>query len=99
METCHLGSFKYLCSWWASFFYVFLNNLKMFINLTSFSHFCLFRAVPAVYGSSQAKSQIRASAAGLHHSHSKVRSEQHLRPTPQLMAPDWILNPLSRARD
>ena len=29
---------------------------------------------------------IRATAAGLHHSHSNAKSEQHLRPIPQLMA-------------
>ena len=36
----------------------------------------------------QARGQIRAAAAGLHHSHghSNVQSEPHLRPTPQLRA-------------
>ena len=48
--------------------------------------FCLFRAVPEAYGGSQARGLIRAVAVGLHHSHSKARSEPHLRPTPQLMA-------------
>ena len=36
------------------------------------------------YGGSQGRSQIRAVAAGLHHSHSNARPEP--RPTPQLMA-------------
>ena len=35
-------------------------------------------------GSSQARGQIGAVIAGLHHSHSSARSKPHLRPTPQL---------------
>ena len=37
-------------------------------------------------GSSQTRGQIRATAAGLHHSHSDVGSKLHLLPTPQLTA-------------
>ena len=37
----------------------------------------LFRAAPAVYGSSQARGQTGAAAAGLYHSHSNARSESH----------------------
>ena len=37
--------------------------------------FLFFRAAPAAYGSFQARSQIEAAAAGLHHSHSNARSE------------------------
>ena len=48
--------------------------------------FCLFRAAPAAYGSSQARGWIRATAAGLHHSNSNARSEPHLWRTPQLTA-------------
>ena len=48
--------------------------------------FCLFRAAPAAYGGSQARSQIGATAAGLHHSHSNVGSKLHLQPTPELAA-------------
>ena len=48
--------------------------------------FELFRAAPAADGSSRASGQTGAAAAGLHHSHSNARSEQGLRPTPQLMA-------------
>ena len=48
--------------------------------------FCLFRAAPAAYGGSQARNQIGATAAGLHHSHSNVGSEPRLQPTPQLPA-------------
>ena len=56
------------------------------------------RAAPRAYGNSQARGRTRATAAGLHHSHSNVGSKPHLRPTPQLTAtPDP--NPLSKARD
>ena len=37
-------------------------------------------------GGSQARCPIRATAAGLHHSHSNAGSEPHLRPTPKLTA-------------
>ena len=39
--------------------------------------FCLFRATPSMYGNSQARGQIRAAAAGLHHSHSNSGSRLH----------------------
>ena len=48
--------------------------------------FCLFRAAPAAYASSQARGQIRAAAAGLQHSNSNARFELHLQPALQLMA-------------
>ena len=50
--------------------------------------FCIFKATPEVYGSSQARGRIGAVAASLHHSHSHIhaRSQPHLRPTPQLTA-------------
>ena len=51
-----------------------------------FFFFGLFRAAPTAHGSSQARDQIRAVAACLHHSHSNARSEQLLQCTPQLMA-------------
>ena len=35
-------------------------------------------AAPMTYGSSQARGQIEAAAAGLDHSHSNTRSEPHL---------------------
>ena len=41
---------------------------------------------PAAYGSFQARGQIRAAAAGLHHNHSNTRSKLYLQPTPQLTA-------------
>ena len=48
----------------------------------------LGRAKPAAHGGSQARSGIRAAAAGLRHSHSHSHagSEPRLRPTPQLTA-------------
>ena len=52
--------------------------------------FLLFRVAPTAYGSSQAKGQIRATLAGLHHRHSNAGSEPCLRATPHLMA---TLNP------
>ena len=42
-----------------------------------------FTVAPAAYGSSQVRGQVRAAAASLHHSHSNVRSEPYLQPTPQ----------------
>ena len=44
--------------------------------------FCFFRATPIAYGSSQARGEIRTTAASLHHSHSRTGSEPHLWPTP-----------------
>ena len=49
-----------------------------------FFFFLLFRAALEAYGVSQARGQIGATSAGLHHSN--TRSEQHLQPTPQLTA-------------
>ena len=37
-----------------------------------------FRAAPSAYGGSQARGQIGAVAAGLHHSHSNAGSELHV---------------------
>ena len=62
-------------------------------SLTSFQPFLfwaiffplLFRATAMAYGNSQARSLIRAAAAGLHHSHSNTRCEPYLRATPQLL--------------
>ena len=62
--------------------------------VSAFFFFFLFRAAPTACGGSQARGQSRATAAGLHHSHSNSGSELPLRHTPQL-----ILNPLSEARD
>ena len=45
-----------------------------------------FRAIPVVYGGSQAGGQIEATAASLCCSHSNLGSEPHLQPTPQFTA-------------
>ena len=47
--------------------------------------FCLFRDKPVAYGGSQARTQMRAVAAGLCHSHSNARSKSHLQNTVQPM--------------
>ena len=44
------------------------------------------KAAPAACGGSQARDQMGAVAAGLHHSHSTRGSEPPLQPTPQLRA-------------
>ena len=68
----------------------FLNKIEVFlICLTKEQHFIylfIFMAIPVAYRSSQARGQIRAAAASLHHGHGHTRSEQHLQPTPQLVA-------------
>ena len=56
------------------------------VNYYYFFVFCIFRATPMAYGGFQARGLIGATAAGLCQSHSNGRSEQCLRPTPQLMA-------------
>ena len=58
------------------------------MKMNFFFVFCLFSALPAAYGGSQAGGPIGAVAAGLCHSHSNAGYE--LQPTPQLMA---MLNP------
>ena len=62
-------------------------NLFLFFGFLFFVFvFCLFRATPATYESSQVRGRIGATAAGLHHSHSNMGSELCLRPTLQLVA-------------
>ena len=72
-----------------------IQELRIFIYLFIFNVlFC--RASGAAYGSSQARGQIGATAASLHHSHSNIGSESRLQPVPQLTATP---NPLNEARD
>ena len=59
---------------------------KQYILFIFIFIFLLLKAIPAVYGSSQARGKIRAAAAGLHHSHSNARFELRLQPTRQLTA-------------
>ena len=63
-----------------------LHTLSISCFIVVYCIFCLFRATPTAYGGSQTRGSIRATAAGLHHSHSNEESEPHLRPTPQLTA-------------
>ena len=63
-----------------------LTYLHSFLSAFLFFIFCLFRATPEAYGGSQARGQIGAVAASLHHSHSNTGSELYLQPTPQLVA-------------
>ena len=57
-----------------------LSFIHSLTQLILFYFICLFRAAPSAYGSSQARGQIRASAASLCHSHSNTRSEPQLAP-------------------
>ena len=57
-------------------------NLRIFFFFFVF----FFRATLTAYGGSQARGQIGAVAADLHHSHSNSGTKLHLRPTPQLTA-------------
>ena len=59
---------------------------KEVFSCIPFFFFFLFRIASATYGGSQARGRIEAAAASLHHSHSNVRSQPCLRPTPQLTA-------------
>ena len=59
---------------------------RLFGGFFFFVLFWLFRAVPTAYGISQARSQIGAVPAILHHSHSNEGSKPHLQPTLQFMA-------------
>ena len=59
-----------------------LDGSKVFLNKINFFFvFCLFWAAPVAYGGSQARGLIRATAAGLRHSHSSVGSKPRLPPT------------------
>ena len=53
--------------------------------------FCLFGAIPLTYGGSQARGLIRATAAGLHHSHSNARSLTHWAWSGIKPATSWFL--------
>ena len=65
--------------------YCSLNTFTYF-DVSLFLPFVFFRATPTAYGGYQARGQIGAVAASLHHSQSNVGSEQHLQPTPQFTA-------------
>ena len=78
------------------------SSLKRYMYYTSFLFvcFCLFRAKPSAYGSSQARGWVgaTATAVGLHHS----TATWHPSRICDLQHSSWqcqILNPLSEARD
>ena len=52
----------------------------------AFFFFFFFKSAHAAYVRSQARGQVGAAAASLHHSHSNAGSKQHLRPTPHRTA-------------
>ena len=52
----------------------------LFVCLFFVFFVCVCGAAPAAYGSSQARGQIGAAAAGLHHSHSNAREKLCLQP-------------------
>ena len=63
-----------------------------------FWSFCLFKAAPTAYGSSQARGLIGAVASSLHHSYSNRGSKLHLGPTLQLTAAQ-DLQPTERGQE
>ena len=69
------------------YFLLFLWRCSHYLKFSFFIFFPFFPyAAPSAYGSFQARVQIRATAASLHHSHSNMGSKPSLWPTPQLMA-------------
>ena len=90
-QTLRLRCWGKLASWGVFDDYMFLFFLMaiyiyIYIAFFFFFFFFLFRAAPTVYGSSQARGGIRATATSLCHSHSNARSEPRLQPAPWLMA-------------
>ena len=57
-----------------------MKPLACYVNIYLFIYLFIFRAPPAAYGSSQARGQIKATAAG------HTRSEPHCQSKPQLVA-------------
>ena len=102
--TCLLMGASQICFCWAMMGIPAWNFLDIWwlstLPLCSFVllYFCLFRATPVAYKSSQARSHLQAAAAGLCYGHSNAGSEPCMQTTPQLTS-HWILNPLSKARD
>ena len=102
MTDC-LTTYYFFWSWT-----IYLNSLHL-ISSIKWREFYLLKGdktlsnkgdhlLPTAYGSSQAKGQIRATAASLHHSHSNTESKPCLWPMPQLRArprnepaSSWIL--------
>ena len=57
---------------------IFMRSFLSFYLFICLFAFFLFRAALTTYGSSQARGQIGAIAAGLYHSHSNAGSKPHL---------------------
>ena len=91
-SCAHLCSLKKQTFFWPLAFAIVLHcySAPIYHHLanvgSSFVFFCLFGATPAAYEGSQARGQIGAAAASLHHSYSNVGFEPHLWPMSQLMA-------------
>ena len=84
LQLCFCFVDRFIC---AIFYIPHISDSIVYLFFSFFlSFFHLFRAADTAYEGSQARGRIRAVIAGLHHSHSSVRTEQHLRSTPQLMA-------------
>ena len=87
LTSLFLSDFVWLFLFSFLFFPFWLESNVKFICLFIYVLiFCLFRAIPAAYQSSQPRGRIRAVAASLYHSHSNMESELCLWPIPQLMA-------------
>ena len=64
-------------------YYIIVCVISFKIKIFLITYFCLFRAIPMAYGSSQARGPIVVTAAGLYRN---LGSEPRLRPTPQFTA-------------
>ena len=62
--------------------FLIISDVEFFLGVCV----CVFRAASAAYGGSQARGRIRAVAAGLHHSHTKLLPRPSLQPTLQVTA-------------
>ena len=82
MSDTHCERYLFSCVY--SYLYWSFAHFFLYPSLAAFS-FSLY-AAPTAYGSSQARNQIWASAANLHHSYSNTRSERYLWATLQLTA-------------
>ena len=63
-----------------------LLELGFLFKFFFFFLFFFFRAIPAAYGSSQARDRIRAAVASLHNNYSNIGFELLLQPMPQFVA-------------
>ena len=66
------------CSWTNMKLSFILNLLNRKIGFFFNFYFFHFSAAPAAYGSSQARGQLGAISASLHHNHGSTESEPHL---------------------